>query len=65
MRCKLERRKKNRNWEMGRDLEKPGEQLRGSGEAGVEGIQAQLPQGLLVMGKIRTAWTMPRITCKN
>ena len=42
MRFELERRKENRNWEIGEDLEKLNEQLRGSGEAGVEGVQTQL-----------------------
>lgn len=42
MRFELEKRKENRNWEMGGDLEKLDEQLRGSGEAGVEDVQTQL-----------------------
>lgn len=51
MRLELERRKENRNWETGGDVEKLDEQLRGRGEAGAEGVQTQLLRGFWHWGK--------------
>lgn len=57
MRFELERGKENSSWEMGEDLEKPGEQQRGwCGGCKLSGSGA---------GEIRTAWTRPEVTCKN